>query len=348
MLPKLKALNIRLMPPAPTAQQLGYRMPAEWEPLARLWVTPPHNPGTWPNCLEAAQQQFADFLAAAQPYVEITTTPSLNIPTNDSWIRDYGPIFVTDPAGQIACHDFTFNCWGGKYHEFDLDDVVPQLIAQYLQIPLWTHHLVLEGGAIDANGRGTVMTTEQCLLESQRNPTLSRAQIEQHLHDALGTTHTIWLPAGIHGDDTDGHIDDVARFVNPTTVIAARAPHDHPDHATLERNWQALRAARDQNNQPLDLFDLPAPDPIYYNYPPDEYSPGGRRPLPASYANFLLANGAAFAPIFNQRHDDSALRALERALPTHTIIPIRAEHLVVGLGTLHCMTQQQPRSAGPI
>ncbi len=334
--------------PAPdrTARELGYHMPAEWETLECVWVTSPHNPDTWPGCLDEAQRQFADMVEKMSAHIEVRDTRQLGIPTNDSWIRDYGPIFVTDANGRVACHDFVFNCWGDKYGPYDDDDRVPQHVAAKLNIPLWRHELVLEGGSIEVNGRGTVMTTRQCLLNPNRNPSLSQAQIEQRLHDALGTTHVIWLDDGIAGDDTDGHIDDIARFINADTVAAIRADRSHPDHAALEHNWRTLTKARDQDGSPLNLVELPVPKPVYYDYPPappeDPHALVGPQQLPASYANFLIANKAVFVPVFGQANDEVALRAIERAMPGYAVVPVRAQRLVVGLGATHCLTMQQP------
>ena len=331
-------------------------MLAEWEPVDRVWLTPPHNAETWPGCLDEAQQQFAHLMDQMRPYASPCTTQSAGITTNDSWIRDYGPLFVVNEAGDLACHDFVFNCWGNKYIPYVDDNAVPRQIASQLGLPVWRHDEVLEGGSIEVNGLGTVMTTRQCLLNPNRNPNLNEQQIEQMLHDALGTCHVIWLPGGIQGDDTDGHIDDVARFINADTVAAVRpgGPGEpggpgvaHPDCEVLKRNWQALQDARDQNNSKLNLVELPAPAPIFYDYPADESGSGGRKPLPVSYANFLIANSALFVPIFGQSHDDMALRALERAMPDYKVIGVRAEHLVVGLGAIHCLSMGQPAISPP-
>lgn len=328
--------------PPGVARALGYRMPAEWEPIRCLYMTRPENKTTWPGCLTDAAQQFHDAVQRMRQYVDVITTQQMNIPTNDSWIRDYGPIFVQNNAGEIACHDFIFNCWGGKYEDCKQDDVVPQLIAAELEIPIWIHDIVLEGGSIDVNGRGAVLTTEQCLLNVNRNPHLSRPHLERILCDALNVEHVIWLPGGIVGDDTDGHIDDVARFIGPETVAAARAPKDHPDHDVLELNWRMLEHARTQQGRRLSLIELPAADPIFYDYPADHFHLGGSQPLPASYVNFIFANQAVFIPTFGSDMDDVALRRLDEALPEHVIVPIRCEHLIVGRGGLHCMTMQQP------
>ncbi len=333
--------------PDRTARQLGFRLPAEWEPIDRVWVTRPHNRDTWPGCLDAAQQQFDGLVQAMRSHVRVCETGSLGIATNDSWIRDYGPIFVTHPAGRLACHSFAFNCWGDKYQPYDDDNQVPPRIASRLQIPMWQHEMVLEGGSIEVNGAGTVMTTRQCLLNPNRNPALSQDDLEQRLHDALGTHHVIWLPGGIRGDDTDGHIDDVARFVGPNTVAAVRTQHPHPDAETLEHNWRALEQARDQDGRRLQLVELPVPDPICYDFPPEGETPGGPQPLPASYANFLITNQAVFVPTFGQHHDDVALRRLEQAMPGYQAIGVRCDRLIVGLGAIHCLTMQQPAGATP-
>ncbi|MFA9479211.1 agmatine deiminase family protein [Phycisphaerales bacterium AB-hyl4] len=332
----------QLHTPAGTAAELGYRMPAEWEPHAAVWLTPPHNVETWPVVMEKAIAQYDAWVDAMRKAVPVSTTQELNIPTNDSWIRDYGPIFVVHRDLGLACHDFQFNGWGNKYEHRDYDDVVPQHIARQLHLPIWIHDLVLEGGSIEVNGRGTVLTTEQCLLNENRNPHLTREQIETKLHETLGTTHVIWLPGGIEGDDTDGHIDDIARFINPDTVAALRAPQHHPDHDTLEQNWQVLQQARDQGNRKLNLIELPVPETITFDYPADRFGPGGPAPLPASYANFLITNGSVFVPTFGQPNDELALRTLDDAMPEHIITPVRSEWLVVGLGALHCLSQQQP------
>jgi len=331
--------------PLNTARELGYRMPAEWEPQETVWLTAPHNEGTWPGCMDEALAQFAKLVDALSKVVKVRTTQSLNIKTDDSWIRDYGPIFVLDKDGSLACHDFIFNCWGDKYRPWDSDNLTPQYIARDLDVPIWIHDFVLEGGSIEVNGKGTVMTTEQCLLHPNRNAQLSREQIEQVLHRALGTSHVIWLPGGIEGDDTDGHIDDVARFINPTTILAIRAPEGHPDFIPLERNRIALEKAKDQDGNALSVIPLPVPEPIEYNFPADEYGLGGKRMIPASHANFLITNQHAFVPVFGQPSDDIALKTIEDAMPGNTIIPVRCETLVVGLGAIHCMSQQQPASS---
>ncbi len=313
--------------------------------MSCVWVSPPKNAETWPGCLDEAQREFSNWVSLLRRAVAVRTTDELGIQTDDAWIRDFGPVFVVrdtgDDAAAIACHDFHFNTWGGKYEVRSRDDVVPQHIARDLDIPIWVHDFVLEGGSIDVNGLGTVMTTEQCLLNPNRNPGMTRAQIEAKLHETLGARHVIWLPGGIRGDDTDGHIDDVARFVSPDTVVAVSAEIGHPDYEVTQKNLQALRQARDQDGRALRVVELPVPDPIYYDYP------DGRGPVPASYANFLIANGHVFVPTFGQPADDGAIGVLAGAVAGFSVVPVPARWLVVGLGALHCLSQQQPAAPSP-
>ena len=332
-----------LQEPFRTASDLGYRMPAEWEPCNRVWVCNPHNPQTWPGCFDQARQQFDDILNELRKFVTVTSTQELDIDTEDSWIRDYGPIFVVNTRGDLACHDFIFNCWGRKYDSYENDDVVAQHIATKLGIPIWIHDMVLEGGSIDVNGRGTAMTTCQCLLNENRNPDLSRGQIEKVLRKTLGISHLIWLPGALEADDTDGHVDTAARFITSDTIVAARVAQSQPEHDVLEMNWQVLKHARDECGNQLNLIELPLPEPMFYEYPPDRFDSGGRLRLPATYANFLIANTAVFVPVFGQPTDDKALRCLERAMPNYQIIPVRCEYLIVGLGGIHCLTVQHPQ-----
>ena len=345
----------QLCKPQQTAAALGYRAPAQWEAHATVWVCPPHNEESWPRCLDEARAQFDAFIKKLSRVVPVSSTDELAIATNDSWLRDFGPIFVVQDVNKrighsesppLACHDFHFNGWGNKYELRDSDDKVPQHIAHCLGLPIWVHDFVLEGGAVDVNGRGSVLTTEQCLLNPNRNPTHNRAQIEQYLRDNLGLHNVIWMAGGIVGDDTDGHVDDVARFINSDTVTAVRAPADHPDHVMLERNWSLLTTACAQDGGKLNLVELPAPEPIYYDYPADRFDDGGRAPLPASYANFLISNQTVWVPVFGQKSDEHALKVIQQSMPGYAIEPIRAEWLIVGQGGLHCLCMGQPACSG--
>ena len=342
--PRVSAYK-ELNTPGGSAGGLGYRMPGEFEPVECVWVSPPRNAETWPGCLGDAQREFADWVGLLKQAVTVRTTDEIGIETDDAWIRDFGPIFVVrdedDGRGRaVACHDFHFNTWGGKYEVRDKDDVVPQHMARKLGVPIWVHDFVLEGGSIEVNGMGTVMTTEQCLLNPNRNPGLTRDKIEAQLHGALGTRHTVWLPGGIAGDDTDGNIDDVARFVSADTVLAVSARRGHRDYELTQKNLRALRAGVDQDGRPLRVVELPAPEPIYYDYPE------GRAPVPASYANFLIANRQVFVPIFGQAADDVALGVFTDEMAGFSVVPVPARRLVVGLGALHCLSQQQPAIPG--
>lgn len=318
-------------------------MPAEWHPQARVWVTRPHNHDTWPGCLEQAQQQFDVFVQELSKRVEVQDTESLDIPTNDSWIRDFGPLFVLDETGKTACHDFLFNSWGGKYPPWNHDNKASREIANMLDVSVEAHGVVLEGGAIDVNGIGDILASRSCLLEPNRNRQSSPQSIENLLGHTLGTVHVIWISGMITGDDTDGHIDNVARFINPNTIAVCRAPSSHPDHAELEKNWCCLSKARDQNGCRLNLIELPMPEPMTYDFPPNPAYSVACQQLPASYANFLICNNAVFLPAFSQSADETAAYALEQAMPEHEIIPVESDKLIVGLGGLHCLTMQQPK-----
>lgn len=332
--------------PGGTAAEMGYRLPGEFEPMEAVWLAYPHNRETWPGCFEAACEQYEQFVRELRRFVRVELTAERGIATDDSWIRDFGPIFVVDDAGGLGCHDFVFNGWGGKYGgaegAYERDDVVPRHVAKLLDVPIWLHELVLEGGSIDGNGRGTLLTTEQCLLNPNRNAGLGRGDLERRFAEAFGVSHTIWLPGGIIGDDTDGHVDDIARFVAPTTVVACAAPEGHSDAEVLNANLAALKGARDARGERLTVVPLPVPEPIMYDFPADRFGPGGRHPVPASYANFLIANEGVLVPVFGQAGDEAALRVMEEAMPGREVVPVRAEYLVVGLGALHCLSQQQP------
>ena len=329
-------------------------MPAEWEPQEAVWVAPPHNAATWPGCLEDAQAEFGALVDLLSRTTAVRSTADAGITTDDSWIRDYGPLFVVyEHTGRpvLGCYDFRFNCWGGKYAAYGQDDLAARRIAEHLGVRAFTEEFVLEGGAIDVNGRGTILTTRQCLLEPDgrehtRNPGITREQVEATLHRALcgnrARPNVIWLAGGIDGDDTDGHVDDVARFVNPDTVVAVRGGHSRREHEVLERNWSILEGARDQDGQRLNLVELPAAAALYYDYPAEGPDPGRRARLPASYANFLISNGQVLVPVFGTREDEDTLRIIEGAMPGYAVTPVPARWLVVGLGAVHCLTMQQP------
>lgn len=336
-----------------TPAELGYRFPAEWEPHRATWLSWPHNPDTWPGKFEPIPAVWAELvrqlapseavhvLAAGEALRQarqlVGTIPGVtlhDIPTNDCWIRDHGPTFLVGPPGEpAALVDWEYNAWGGKYPPFDDDNRVPGKLAALLGRRRFAPGIVLEGGAIDSNGQATLLTTEQCLLEPSRNPHLTQQEIEQYLCDYLGVSHVIWLGRGIAGDDTDGHIDELARFVGPRTVVAARErdPGDE-NFAPLADNWSRLECAADQQGRPLELVALPMPRPLFFN---------GQR-LPASYANFYIANGIVIVPQYDDPADAEALNILQRLFPERRVIGLRAVDLAWGLGAFHCITQQEP------
>ena len=252
----------------------------------------------------------------------------------DIWFRDYGPIFaVNRQTRQLAMTKWIFNSWGNKYEPLLKDNRVPYFINESLRLPMFEPGIVLEGGSIEVNGKGTLLTTEQCLLNKNRNPGLSKKEIQKYLTDYLGGVHVIWLKEGIEGDDTDGHIDDIARFVNPTTVLCAYQPdHSDPDHEVLKTNYELLQQATDQDGNKLSVIKLPVPGWVG--------DKDGR--LPASYANFYIGNSKVLFPTFGTENDTKALEVIQSVFPDRPVVGINAFRLVYGFGTFHCMSQQQP------
>lgn len=330
-------------------------MPAEWELHEGTWIAWPHNKDHWPGNFRPIPKIFAKIaqeLSRAGEKVFIcvedkkmeeaarkligANVPEIyffHIPTNASWSRDHGPIFVKDEAGNRVITDWIFNMWGGKYPPWDKDDVVPQKIAQIFKIPAIEPGIILEGGSIDVNGKGSLLTTEQCLLNKNRNPHLNRGQIEKYLNDYLGASNILWLKEGILGDDTDGHVDDIARFTDPRTIVCAVERNESDEnYKPLQINYERLQAMRDQDGKPFYIVPLPMPNPVFYK---------GER-LPASYLNFYIANKAVLVPTFRCDRDAEAMEILKPLFKGRKIIDIDCTDLVWGLGTIHCSTQQQP------
>ncbi|MBN1238894.1 MAG: agmatine deiminase family protein [Gammaproteobacteria bacterium] len=338
-----------------------YRMPAEWAPHAATWLSWPHNRDTWPGCFDGVEPAMVEAAAALaeselvrinvldeahEAHVRRLLDPRVPpervefhlIPTNDAWVRDHGAIFVTRrpgaPAGAPAllALDFEYNAWGGKYPPFDLDRLAAARMAQALGVPVARRDIVLEGGSVDVNGAGALLTTEQCLLNPNRNPSLDRRGIEAHLASAFGVDEIVWLGDGIEGDDTDGHVDDLTRFVDERTVVTVVEPNaKDPNHAPLAANRERLASVR-IGGVPLRVVELPMPEPLRN---------GGER-LPASYANFYVANEVVLLPVFRCAKDGEAEDVLGAAFPGRRIVPIDCRALVGGLGALHCLTQQVP------
>ncbi|HEY8106010.1 MAG TPA: agmatine deiminase family protein [Gemmatimonadales bacterium] len=348
------------MPASPTPAALGFSMPPEWAPHRGTWLSWPHKEASWPGNFEPVPGIFARMVRElaraeevhinvadpdmaetartllARERAELARVHFHHNPTNDAWCRDHGPIFVqrtVDGRRKEAIVDWDYNAWGGKYPPYDLDDVIPSRIGAELALPVFHPRIVMEGGSIDVNGHGTLLTTEACLLNPNRNPTLSRAAIEQSLRDYLGVTHILWLGDGIAGDDTDGHVDDLTRFVDPTTVVTVveEDPADE-NYEPLQDNLRRLRSMTDQDGRPLRIELLPMPRPLFHD---------GQR-LPASYANFYVANGLVLLPGYDRAGDTKAAAALRRVFPGRRIVVIDCTDLVWGLGAFHCVTQQWP------
>ncbi len=348
------------MLPDPTPASLGFRMPAEWEPHRGTWLSWPHKTASWPGKYGPIPRIFARmvrYLAdreevhinVAGPAMEQEVRRILadaaagssrvffhHYPTNDAWVRDHGPIYIQrerDGRSEQAIVDWDYNAWGGKYPPFDLDDVIPTRIGKEFGLPVHSPGIVLEGGSIDVNGSGTLLTTEACLLNPNRNPQLDRAAIEDYLRAYLGVRHILWLGEGIAGDDTDGHVDDLTRFVGPTTVVTA-VEYDPADenYEPLQENLERLRGMTDEDGRPLTVVPLPMPPALHHD---------GQR-LPASYANFYIANGLVLLPAYDPERDAEAAAILTRLLPDREVVPIDCTDLVWGLGAFHCVTQQWP------
>lgn len=331
-----------------TPRELGYRWPAEWEPHAATWLSWPRPEGiSFPDRYAEVLPTLGELVRSLSPHetvhvncrdeqVEniaravIRDTDNVQfhrIASYEPWCRDHGPIFLKR-GPETAIVDWRYNAWGGKYPPFDEDDAVPQRVAAFLNVPLFQPNIVLEGGAIDGNGAGMLLTTDSCLLNPNRNPDLSRAQIEQVLRDYLNVRQIVWLGAGIAGDDTDGHVDNLARFVNPDTVVVA------VESDPANPNYEPLRRNRDRLRDVARVVELPMPPTVRYR----------GQSLPASYANFYIANEIVLLPTY--RHpptDQRALEILQSQFPTRRVVALDSTNLIWGLGSFHCLTQQQPR-----
>ncbi|HWC15702.1 MAG TPA: agmatine deiminase family protein [Terriglobales bacterium] len=360
------SLKRNISPPTPA--QAGYRMPGEWEPHQATWIAWPHNRDDWPGKFQSIPWIYADIVrhlahgeqvrivvndAAHQrsaervlrnAHVAFDNVEFFRWKTDRVWTRDSGPIFVTRAEKpQVAITHWQFNGWS-KYPNHKKDERLPGLIAEKFGFHSWqpemavngkSRRVVLEGGSIDVNGRGTMLTTEECLLSKiqQRNPGLSRDQLETFFAQYLGIKKTVWLGNGIAGDDTHGHVDDISRFVSPNTVLTAVEKNSSdPNHAPLQENLNQLKSATDQDGKRLNVIELPLPSPVWFR---------GQR-LPASYANFYIANAVVLVPTFNDANDRVALSILKDCFPDREVVGIYCGDFIWGLGAIHCATQQQP------
>ena len=342
-----------------TPKELGYYMPAEWAKHEATWLSYPHNENSWPDKIETIFQSYnlfiktltevetvhinvvdkameervlADLKAAGAFMVNIETHI---FPTNDAWCRDHGPAFLinhNDPNDH-ALLDWEYNAWGGKYPH-DLDAQIPARIAEKLGMKRFTPGIIMEGGSIDVNGCGDLLTTTSCLLNPNRNPNLSQAQIEEYLCNNYGVDNVIWLGDGIDGDDTDGHVDDLSRFADEDLIITAVETNKNDvNYAPLQENLKKLNQCRLANGKQPTVAELPMPSPVIWE----------DQRLPASYANFYICNGLVIFPTYKCDNDTEAAYVLEDCFPTHEIVGIDSTDIIWGLGSFHCLSQQQPR-----
>ncbi len=337
----------------------GYFFPAEFAPHDAMWLSWPHKEASWPGKIDAIFPFYAQFIKTvaqtervrinvrdeamkelALGHITKAGATSGNIefyfhPTNDAWCRDHGPAFLIRPGtvAPKAVVDWGYNAWGGKYPPFDLDDVIPTKVAAQFGLPVYYPGIVMEGGSVEFNGAGTVLTSTACLLNPNRNPQLNQPQIEQFLGDYYGVDQVLWIDEGIVGDDTDGHIDDTVRFVNADTVLTIVEPNPHDEnHALLAHNLEQLKKMRLLNGKQLNIVELPMPDAVIWD----------DQRLPASYANFYISNGHVVVPTFRSVKDDHALRIIQECFPTREVIGIDSTEIIWGLGSFHCLSQQEP------
>lgn len=342
-----------------TPRDLGYYFPAEFAPHRATWLSWPHKEASWPgkissiftnyslfvkeltsgeevciNVNDSAMQSFAtDHLLKAA--VDLSRVKFYLNPTNDAWCRDHGPAFLINPIAEKkkVVVDWNYNAWGGKYPPYDLDDVVPTRIATQLGIPVFHPGIVMEGGSVEFNGRGTLLTSECCLLNKNRNPHLNKRQIEEYLFAFYGVEQVLWVKDGIEGDDTDGHIDDTVRFVNEDTVLTViEENRNDENYGLLQSNLRQLKQMRLLNGKQLQIVELPMPDPVVYE----------DQRLPASYANFYIANESVIVPTFRCDKDEKALRIIRDCFPGRRVVGIDSTDIIWGLGSFHCLSQQEP------
>lgn len=341
-----------------TPKQLGFRFPAEFAPHTATWLSWPHKEASWPGKIDTIFPVYAQFIKIvaegekvninvldekmkqfAISHLEKVGADLKNIqfffhPTNDAWCRDHGPAFLINPTEKKKMIvDWGYNAWGGKYPPFDLDDVIPTLIAKHFNIPVVHPGIVMEGGSVEFNGKGTLLTTRACLLNPNRNPHLNQSQIEEFLVNYYGVDHILWLGDGIVGDDTDGHIDDLTRFVDSDTVVTIVEENKRDEnYELLQDNLKELKTLRLENGKQLNIVELPMPSPIIYE----------DQRLPASYANFYIANKYVVVPTFRDKQDDKALSILQTYFPDRKVVGLDSTDIIWGLGSFHCLSQQEP------
>jgi agmatine deiminase len=337
----------------------GYYFPPEFGLHTATWLSWPHKEASWPgkihtiypfysrfvkelcghenvciNVNDEAMKNFAENCLFRQG-VDLTRISWYFHPTNDAWCRDHGPAFLVNPQAETKkiIVDWNYNAWGNKYPPFDLDDIIPSLIGKRLGIPVFYPGIIMEGGSVDFNGKGTVITSESCLLNKNRNPQLNRREVEKYLCDYYGMEQVLWVKDGIVGDDTDGHIDDTVRFVNEDTVITVVEENmEDENYEILQRNLRDLKKMRLLNGKPLNIVEIPMPDEIVYE----------EQRLPASYANFYIANNIVVVPTYRCKKDEKVLDIIGQCFPDRKVIGIDSTEIIWGLGSFHCLSQQEP------
>ena len=340
-----------------TPRELGYRMPAEWSKHEAVWLAWPHDPMTFMSGVEKVEETYVQIvkLLHKDEYINLFVKDGamkeritglfvrreidlkrirfFEFDYADVWFRDYGPIFVCNRNHELAMVHWIFNSWGEKYEELLKDKQIPHVINREMRLNCFEPGIVLEGGSIDVNGKGTLLTTKQCLLNRNRNPHLDKEKIAKFLIDYLGVDHIIWLRNGISGDDTDGHIDDIARFVNSTTIVCAcEEDQDDENSEALKKNYEILCQSTDQNGKKLNIVKLPMPGKICDKH----------KRLPASYTNFYIGNKTVLVPTFEHESDKVALSILQKLFPERNVVGVNCVDLICGFGAIHCITQQQP------
>lgn len=342
-----------------TPKELGYYFPAEFAPHTATWLSWPHKEASWPGKIDAIYPYYAQFIAKlaeselvrinvsdakmeafALSYIEkagadLSKVSFYHFPTNDAWCRDHGPAFLVNPDAEHkkAIVDWGYNAWGGKYPPFDLDDVIPTKIGQHFNLPVFHPGIVMEGGSVEFNGAGTILTSTACLLNPNRNPHLNQEQVETYLRDYYGAEQILWVDEGIVGDDTDGHIDDTIRFVNEDTVLTVvETDQNDENYALLRHNLGQLKKMRLLNGKQLNIIELPMPEAVVYD----------DQRLPASYANFYIANKSVIVPTYRSKMDDKALQLIQEAFPSREVVGIDSTEIIWGLGSFHCLSQQEP------
>ena len=343
----------------PTPKELGYYFPAEFRRHAATWLSWPHKEASWPGkihtinpyyslfikelakgedvCINVRDEAMKSFAVSClqQAEADMSRVRFYFHPTNDAWCRDHGPAFLINPqaAQKKVIVDWNYNAWGNKYPPFDLDDVIPTLVGSALNLPVYYPGIIMEGGSVDFNGNGTVITSTCCLLNGNRNPHLTREQIETYLVNYYGVDHVLWVKEGIVGDDTDGHIDDTVRFVNEDTVITVIEENRQDENYTLlQDNLADLKRMRLPNGKQLNIVELPMPEDVVYE----------DQRLPASYANFYIANESVIVPTFRCGRDEKALEIIQNCFPGRRVVGIDSTEIIWGLGSFHCLSQQEP------